>query len=83
MEPFLNLKSKTKPFLFVDYNLYDHGINTSDVHQTLRDVICDLYLLAFSLILPYYIRYDNCNYARWGAVYASATGKGEIWIWRW
>ena len=34
-----------------------------------RDGIWDLHLYAFSLMLPYFMRYDHLNYARWGPVY--------------
>ena len=31
--------------------------------------IWDLRLRSFSLMLPYFVCYDHCNYARWGPVY--------------
>ena len=34
-----------------------------------RDGIWDLHLHSFSLMLPYFMRYDHLNYARWGPVY--------------
>lgn len=34
-----------------------------------RDGIWDLHLYSFSLMLPYFKRYDHLNYARWGPVY--------------
>ena len=34
-----------------------------------RDAICNLHLHSFSLILPYFMRYDHLNYARLGPVY--------------
>lgn len=34
-----------------------------------RDGIWDLHLESFSQMLPYIIRYDHLNYARWGLVY--------------
>ena len=34
-----------------------------------RDGNWDLHIYSFQLMLPYFIRYDHMNYARWGAVY--------------
>ena len=34
-----------------------------------RDGIWELHLYSFSLMLPYFKRYDHLNYARWGPVY--------------
>ncbi len=34
-----------------------------------REAIWDLHLHSFSLMLPYFKRYDHLNYARWGPVY--------------
>ena len=31
--------------------------------------IWDLHLRSFSLMLPYFVCYDHCNYTRWGPVY--------------
>ena len=41
--------------------------------RTERDGIWDLYLYAFRCMLPWFFRYDNINYARWGAVYVADT----------
>ena len=34
-----------------------------------RDGLWDIHLRSFSHMLPYFIRYDHLNYARWGPVY--------------
>lgn len=34
-----------------------------------RDGVWDLHLHSFSLMLPYFMRYDHLNYSRWGPVY--------------
>lgn len=34
-----------------------------------RDGLWDLHLHSFSQMLPYFMRYDHLNYARWGPVY--------------
>ncbi len=34
-----------------------------------RDGIWDLHLFSFRCMLPYFMRYDHTNYARWGPVY--------------
>lgn len=34
-----------------------------------RDGIWDLHLCAFQRMLPYFIRYNHINYARWGTIY--------------
>lgn len=34
-----------------------------------RDGVWDLHLYSFSLMLPYIMRYDHLNYARWGPLY--------------
>ena len=34
-----------------------------------RDGIWDLHLSAFQSMLPYFMRYNHTNYARWGTVY--------------
>lgn len=34
-----------------------------------RDGIWDLHLFSFRCMLPYFMRYDHTNYARWGPIY--------------
>ena len=34
-----------------------------------RDGLWDLHLYAFKRMLPFFVRYDHINYARWGSVY--------------
>lgn len=40
-----------------------------------REGIWDLHLHSFSLMLPYFMRYDHLNYARWGPVYIAEMHK--------
>ncbi len=37
--------------------------------RALRDGIWNLHLQSFRMMLPYFMRYDHYNYARWGPVY--------------
>ena len=34
-----------------------------------KDGLCDLHLHSFKCMLPFFMRYDHINYARWGAIY--------------
>lgn len=36
-----------------------------------RDRIWDLYLCAFQQMLPYFMRYNHINFARWGTIYVN------------
>ena len=49
--------------------LYGYGRNTVAYTRAQRDGIWELRLYSFSLMLPYFKRYDHLNYARWGPVY--------------
>ena len=41
--------------------------------RSLRQGLCDLYVYSFRAMLPFFMRYDHTNYARWGSVYLAET----------
>ena len=49
-----------------DYDLINILLCFTRAH---RDGLCDLQLYAFKQMLPFFIRYDHINCARWGSVY--------------
>ena len=41
--------------------------------RSLRQGLWDLYVYSFRAMLPFFMRYDHTNYARWGSVYLAET----------
>ena len=68
LKDFIESKSDDVNFVFW-WNYMDMVSILLQFTRAQRDGIWDLHLHSFSLMLPYFMRYDHLNYARWGAVY--------------
>ena len=68
LEDFVESKSEDVNFLFW-WRYMDMVSILLQFTRAQRDGIWDLHLCSFSKMLPYFMRYDHLNYARWGPVY--------------
>ncbi len=49
--------------------VHEHGYHIVDVHTRSARWSMATSSKSFSMMLPYFMRYDHYNYARWGPVY--------------
>lgn len=68
LKDFIASKSDDVNFIFW-WNYMDMVSILLQFTRAQRDGIWDLHIHSFTLMLPYFMRYDHLNYARWGPVY--------------
>ncbi|XP_063763531.1 uncharacterized protein LOC134880508 [Eleginops maclovinus] len=68
LKDFIASKSEDVNFVFW-WNYMDMVSTLLQFTRAQRDGLWELHLHSFSWMLPYFMRYDHLNYARWGPVY--------------
>jgi len=66
---FLQIKGDDNPNFTYWWNYMDMVEILLQFTRAQRDGLWDLHLDSFRRMLPYFMRYDHTNYARWGSIY--------------
>ena len=88
LSSFIDMRSKD-----VNFDFWWNYMRMVEIQQLFiraqRDGNWDLHIYSFQLMLPYFMRYDHMNYARWGTVYLDEittascnTGRVQTWKFR-